>query len=129
MMPCEVTVPDSCESKLPRSRLSNSPAYRRHQPCLNAGHCARRNLILHRNDALRSNRAHLFHHPLAHAEHVDDSTRVLLGQLHVDKFKRLAPLPVDLLLEHLWASDHHLEALTAHRLDEDGQMEQATAEY
>mmetsp|Transcript_17421 Transcript_17421/g.52800 ORF Transcript_17421/g.52800 Transcript_17421/m.52800 type:complete len:329 (-) Transcript_17421:45-1031(-) len=100
------------------------PARRRHELGLDTRHGARRDLVLQRHDALWRDGPHLEHVAVPLAQHRDDGARVLLRELDVDQLKRLAPRPLDFLLNHLWAANHQLEALAPHRLDQHRQVEQ-----
>ena len=48
--------------------------------------------------------------------------------LKINELKRLHPLAIYLLLNHLRRADHQLKALTAHALDQHRQMQQTTPE-
>ena len=70
---------------------------------------------------------HLLHPPLAQREELGDDADVLLGNVDRDALHGLVALAVDLLGQHLGLADGQLEALAAHDLDEDGQLQLAAA--
>ena len=65
---------------------------------------------------------------LAARHHVDHFRAVFLGDIDAQRLNRLAFLAVDLLDDHLRLTDLKLIPLAAHGLDEDREMEHASAE-
>mmetsp|Transcript_21991 Transcript_21991/g.67671 ORF Transcript_21991/g.67671 Transcript_21991/m.67671 type:complete len:300 (+) Transcript_21991:158-1057(+) len=67
--------------------------------------------------------AHVLHFALALVQEVDDGGRVLLGNLDLDHVEGLGLDAVDGLDDDFWGADLELEALAAHGLDEDREVQ------
>ena len=70
---------------------------------------------------------HVLHPALAEREQLRDDADVLLGHVDRHALDRLVDLAVDLAREHLRLADGELEALAAHHLDEDRELQLAAA--
>ena len=70
---------------------------------------------------------HLLERALAQREHLRDDADVVLGHVDREALDRLAALAVDLADQHLRLADRQLEALAAHELDEDRELQLAAA--
>ena len=69
----------------------------------------------------------MLHAAFARGEQLGDRADVLLGNVHRQPLDRLVALAVDLALDHVRLAHGQLEALAAHHLDEDRQLQLAAA--
>jgi len=72
---------------------------------------------------------HLRHLAFSWSEALDDSADEALRNVDREMFDRLHHLIVDLLRDDLGTADHHLEALAAHHLDKDAELQLAAAQH
>ena len=70
---------------------------------------------------------HVRHAALAQRERLRDDADVVLGAVDDELLHRLVALAVDLARDDLGLADRELEALAAHRLDEDRHLQLAAA--
>eukprot|EP00958_Prasinococcus_capsulatus_P018922 scaffold2262_cov312-Prasinococcus_capsulatus_cf.AAC.7 len=99
----------------------------REQRVAQADEAARRDAVLDRlRGAGALARGHLEHEALAAVQQVNGGAHVLFGHLHLRLLVRLLLLALLAQLgDHARRAQHELEALAAHRLDEDGDVERA----
>ena len=91
-----------------------------------ADQAARRDQVLHPHPA-RPVVDHLLQPPLAQREQLRDHADVVLGDVDAHALDRLVDLAVDLARDDLGLADRQLEALAAHQLDQNGQLQLAAA--
>src|SRR5450759_766260 len=70
---------------------------------------------------------HLLHGPAPFAQHIDDRSLVLLGNVEDEGLVRLEDLAALFLSDDLWHRDLKLIAFAAHLFDEDRQLELASS--